>query len=164
MRKSLVFAALALTLASSTVYAAGALHPLDHCRIVNYQPSGGLTLGATLTFSACLTDSSSQGGQSIACGVPSSPAPAAILARVVAVNSTGAGAFRAWPTGGSEPSISVVLNYFKVADVGTPQYTPAPGDLALIKLGVGGNACLFNIEPYYTSPGGVVVDVEGYVD
>lgn len=164
MRKSIssVVLTLGLTIAPSIALAAGAVHPLDHCRIVNYQPSGGLTLGTTLTFSACLADSSPQGGQPVACGVPSTAA--AIHVSIVAVNPVGSGAFRTWPTGGVEPQVAVALNYFKATDVGTPAYTPAPGRYASIKLGVGANACLFNVEPYYTAPGGVIVDVEEWVD
>lgn len=165
-RKTVLVAGTAIAILSLALpacsHAAGLTHPIDHCRLVNYQPSGGLTLGATLTFSACLTDSSSQGGQSISCGIPTSAA--AIHVSIVAVNPTGSGAFRTWPAGGNEPAVSVALNYFKAADTGTPTYTPAPGRFASIKLGVGANACLFNVEPYYTAPGGVIVDVEEWVD
>lgn len=162
-KRLLIF--IAACLSAIPAFAAGLLHPIDHCALVDQRltsPPTNLAVGADYTFSATLTDNTAQGGENVWCGVPSTAT--AILASVVAVNPAGPGYLKIWPAGGVEPPRATALNFFKVYDVSISNYPAAPGRLALIKLGTAGtDVGRFTVSTYFFGCQ-LIVHVEGWVD
>jgi hypothetical protein len=119
---------------SAVLTCAGAAHavenlvftPLPPCRVVNTNLAGGvMQVGVPRNFvlGGATTNYTSQGGSSTGCGIPGISTNAgsklnvarAVSVNLVAVNATGNGHFRAWPTDLTVPNASVI-NY---AAIGT---------------------------------------------
>lgn len=122
------------------------------CRVVDTRARGGvLQPGAVRNFLVAGSSpniANNQGGRSGGCGIPEEAG--AIEASVTAVGPTGAGYFRAYPAGQSEPN-ATFLNYIRgesVTNTGAIKVaTTGANDLAVRNLG---------------GPSHYVIDVQGY--
>lgn len=92
--------------------------PVAPCRIIDTRIAGGkIMAGQTRPFRvAGTTGFSGQGGQATGCGVPigaSSPAAAAVMLNIVAVDVDGKGNLQAWEFGQPEP-VATSINFQKI--------------------------------------------------
>lgn len=132
---------------------------LTPCRIVDTRVAGGLlAAGATRAFQVTGTSGfTGQGGTSSGCGVPSSAT--AVAATVVAVDETGPGFLKAWPTG-SSPSPSSFLNYANTNLVSTG-VTLSVNSSVTMQAGVSGTDVVIDVQGYYIKPMYAVVSSGG---
>lgn len=123
--------------------------PVTPCRIADTRKAGG-ALGDLATRNYVVggtTQFVPQGGKSGGCDIP--PGAKAVAATVTSVSATGTGFIRAYPTGGSEPT-ATLLN-FSTVNTGTSSVLP-------IRSGAGAGLTLRN----HGSTTHVVIDVNGY--
>jgi hypothetical protein len=98
-----------------------------------------------------------QGGSAEGCGIPASAT--AVAATVVAVDETGPGFLRTWPTGASAPLASF-LNYANTNLVSTGGTITVNGSIN-VSANVSATDVVIDVQGYYVSPMYAVVNVAG---
>ncbi|MTD15926.1 hypothetical protein GIS00_18485 [Nakamurella sp. YIM 132087] len=122
--------------------------PVEPCRVVDTRSGSPFGSGTTRAYYVAGTFGfAPQGGKSGGCGIPTGAK--AVTATITAVDPSSVGFIRAWATGGTEPS-ATLLSY------GT--FSMGTGATVPIRPGAAQHLTVKN----YAGPTDVVIDVTGY--
>jgi hypothetical protein len=130
--------------------------PLTPCRIIDTRFAGAGRIGPNFgrQFQVNLANSSSQGGFSGFCGVPTNVEPAAVAINVTSTDQTGNGNITVINTGGGIPT-SALLNYtpgVNLANAGVVRSATAVGNDIFIYSRFSATHVIVDIMGYFAAP------------